>query len=335
MISQPQARELIRLATLAPSGHNTQPWKFSLDATIIRIYPDYSRRLPIVDPDNHALFISLGCALENLLIAAQHSGFNGEVEYFPDGEAQDCLLVHLHPNSHPADTALFHAIPKRQSTRCAYDSRAIPVTDLQELEKANTQDGIQLRLFTEADDIEQITDFVKQGNRHQFNNPAFVNELLSWIRFNQREITSHQDGLIAAALGFPSVSIPRWLGQTLMKVLATPEGEAKRCEKLIQSSSALMLFIAQKHDKKHWVNLGRSFQRVALTASSLTIKHAHINMPCEVLEVRRQFQNYLGLEAAQPLLLLRIGYAQAMPTSPRRPLEEVLIDESYSTTHTR
>lgn len=131
MISQPQARELIRLATLAPSGHNTQPWKFSLDATIIRIYPDYSRRLPIVDPDNHALFISLGCALENLLIAAQHSGFNGDVEYFPD---QDCLLVHLHPNSHPADTALFHAIPKRQSTRCAYDSREIPVTDLQEEE---------------------------------------------------------------------------------------------------------------------------------------------------------------------------------------------------------
>ncbi|MEQ9237026.1 hypothetical protein [Coleofasciculus sp. E2-BRE-01] len=89
-----------------------------------------------------------------------------------------------------------------------------------------------------------------------------------------------------------------------------------------------MLFIAQKHDKKHWVNLGQSFQRVALTASSFNIKHAHINMPCEVLEVRRQFQNYLGLEEAQPLLLLRIGYAQAMPTSPRRPLEEVLIDKS-------
>ena len=33
-------RELVRLATLAPSGHNTQPWKFKIAADNIRIYPE-------------------------------------------------------------------------------------------------------------------------------------------------------------------------------------------------------------------------------------------------------------------------------------------------------
>ncbi|MBD3386211.1 hypothetical protein GF407_14980 [candidate division KSB1 bacterium] len=60
--------EMIRFATMAPSGHNTQPWKFSLHENTITIFPDYKRRLAVVDPDDHALFISLGCALENLII---------------------------------------------------------------------------------------------------------------------------------------------------------------------------------------------------------------------------------------------------------------------------
>ena len=66
-----QFKEIIHYATLAPSGHNTQPWKFSIKDNSILIYPDYSRRLSVVDPDDHALFISLGCALENLVIAAE------------------------------------------------------------------------------------------------------------------------------------------------------------------------------------------------------------------------------------------------------------------------
>jgi hypothetical protein len=63
-----QMIEMVRSATLAANGHNTQPWKFAIRQDVIEIYPDYSRRLPVVDPDNRELWISLGCALENLLL---------------------------------------------------------------------------------------------------------------------------------------------------------------------------------------------------------------------------------------------------------------------------
>jgi nitroreductase len=88
-----QFKEIINFATLAPSGHNTQPWKFSIKNKSILIYPDYSRRLPVVDPDDHALFISLGCALENLIIAANHMGYGSKVEYFPPDEEKDCKSI--------------------------------------------------------------------------------------------------------------------------------------------------------------------------------------------------------------------------------------------------
>ena len=76
-----QMRELIRYATLAANGHNTQPWKFAIQADAIEIQPDYTRGLPIVDPNHRELWISLGCALENLLVAARSTGYGTEVTY--------------------------------------------------------------------------------------------------------------------------------------------------------------------------------------------------------------------------------------------------------------
>lgn len=81
-----QMIEFVRYATLALSGHNTQPWRFSLNGDSIRIFPDFTRRLPVVDPDNRELYISLGCALEKLVIAAKSAGYDSEIEYFPAGE---------------------------------------------------------------------------------------------------------------------------------------------------------------------------------------------------------------------------------------------------------
>ena len=63
-------RELVRYATLAPSSHNTQCWHFHLQDRALAITPDLSRRCAVVDPDDHHLYVSLGCATENLAHAA-------------------------------------------------------------------------------------------------------------------------------------------------------------------------------------------------------------------------------------------------------------------------
>jgi hypothetical protein len=65
----PETSDLIRYATLAANSHNTQPWRFKISDVGIEILPDMARQIAIVDPDNHHLFASLGCAAENLAIA--------------------------------------------------------------------------------------------------------------------------------------------------------------------------------------------------------------------------------------------------------------------------
>ena len=313
--------EIIHLATLAPSGHNTQPWEFSVNRDVITIAPDYSRRLPVVDPDDHALFISLGCALENLVIAAQQYGYSSDIKYSLENIKSEMIEVQLKKNNTLPDNVLFKAISQRQSTRRPFNGKPVPEKDLQTLNATSLQEGVIFKIFTKESEIKPFIEFVKEGNRLQFNNKRFVDELISWIRFSKVDAERLRDGLRSAVMGAPS--IPQWMGKIIIK-LSSPENEAKKCEKSIKSSSGLMLFIAKNDDRFSWINIGRSFERVVLRATLLNIKHAHLNMPCEEISVRKKLQKHLGLNNEQPLLLLRIGYADSMPKSFRRPVEDII-----------
>ncbi|MGL6044081.1 MAG: Acg family FMN-binding oxidoreductase, partial [Sandaracinobacteroides sp.] len=120
--SHPEARELIRYATLAPNGHNTQPWRFAAAPGEITLRPDLSRRTPVVDPDDHHIFVSLGCAAENLALAAIARGQRGEPIF--DNSGDGAISFGYQPvasRGSAQETTLFDAIARRQSTRADYD----------------------------------------------------------------------------------------------------------------------------------------------------------------------------------------------------------------------
>lgn len=318
-----QMKELVRYATLAPSGHNTQPWQFSIKENSIRIFPDSTRRLPVVDPDHRELYISLGCALENLVITARYAGYNSEVEYFPAGEPTECLLVNLKRVNATRDNILFKAIPERHTNRREYNGQQIPTADLKKLEAVPKEKGVNSLVLTEQKTIEQIIELVKEGNNIQMNDDAFMDELISWIRFSDAEAEKHRDGLTSRAMGRSPA--PGWIGRLFMRLFLNAKSQSKADEKNIRSASALMVIASERDDRKSWVDVGRSFERIALTLTALGIMNAHHNQPCEVPRLRTQLGRELGLGSSHPQLLLRIGYAEPLPHSPRRPVEEVLI----------
>ena len=98
---QPGMQDLVRYATLAPSGHNTQPWRFQLRTGQITILPDISRRTPIVDPDDHHLFVGLGCAAENLVLAAAARGLPGEASFSRDHGGSVMFNYAMAQQTHP------------------------------------------------------------------------------------------------------------------------------------------------------------------------------------------------------------------------------------------
>jgi hypothetical protein len=73
------------------------------------------------------------------------------------------------------------------------------------------------------------------------------------------------------------------------------------------------------------VKVGRSYQRFALQATVLGLKHAFLNQAVEVPEFRSQLATLLGIGENRPNLLVRFGYSAAMPRSMRRPLVDVMV----------
>lgn len=315
-----QMRELVRYATLAPSGHNTQPWLFAVQGDTIQISPDFSRRLPAVDPQDRELWISLGCALENLVIAAGAAGYEADVTYpMPD---TDRLTVCLSQSLAHGPASLFEAIPYRQNNRSLYDGRPVPPAEIKKIEAVTSGAGVSTLVFTDTARKEAIIEYIKAGDRRQFGDPAFIAELVSWIRFNKPEAMHSLDGLYTRCTGNPDV--PRWLGKRFLSA-ASAGSQADTSAQKARSSAGLIVIAAASDDKRHWVETGRLYERIALTLTASGLQVAFLNQPAEVPGLRSQLQGYLGLGTALPQLLLRFGFADALPHSLRRPVEAVLV----------
>lgn len=314
-----QMKEIIRYATLAPSGHNTQCWRFRIENRSLTILPDLSRRTPVVDPDDHHLFVSLGCAAENLVQAARAFGFIGDVEFTP--ATGGALKVTLQ-RSRAEESPLFKAIPHRQCTRTDFDGKPLSLEELHLLEAAGTGNGVAVILLTEREAMEKVLEYVLQGNTMQINNPDFVKELESWIRFSDGEAIRTGDGLAARTTGNPPT--PRWLGRLLFRAFFRVKPENDKNARQIRSSAGIAVFVSDGDDKKHWVEVGRCYERFALQATVLGIRNAFVNQPIEEPSLRPGFTKALGLGERRPDLVVRFGRGKEMPRSLRRSVESVL-----------
>lgn len=313
-------KEIVRYATMAPSGHNTQCWRFRLENRSIAILPDLSRRTPVVDPDDHHLYVSLGCAVENLVLAAKAFGFIGNAQFSPTSGGPITVALE---QSKSEESPLFKAIPHRQCTRTDYDGKPLAPEELRLLEAAGTGNGVAVILLTEREAIEKVLEYVVQGNTMQINNPAFVSELESWIRFSDGEAIRTCDGLSFRTTGSPPA--PRWLGRLLFRAFYRVKPENDKYARQIRSSAGIAVFVSDANDKVHWIEAGRCYERFALQAAVLGIRNSFVNQPVEESSLRPEFAKVLGLGDRRPDLVVRFGRGQEMPRSLRRPVESMLV----------
>lgn len=315
----PGIADIIRYATLAANGHNTQPWRFHVEENVIDILPDLSRATPAVDPDDHHLFVSLGCAAENLLIAATATGRPGQLETDAGGDRIRYSFSRAEARPHP----LLAAIPMRQSTRAAYDGRSVPGVDIEALRQSAEMPGVRLVLLTDRDRIDQVRDLVVAGNGAQMADATFMAELKRWLRFNPRSAMALGDGLFAAASGNPV--LPEFLGGLAFDAFFTAGAENDKYARQIDSSAGIAIFLAEREDKAHWIAVGRACQRFALAATAFGLKHAFVNQPVEVAQLRPELAALIGESGMRPDIVMRFGYGPTLPFSPRRPVNAVLV----------
>lgn len=313
------ARDLVAAATLAANSHNTQPWRFRLVEDCIAIRPDLTRRCPAVDPDDHHLFVSLGCAVENIVQAAVVAGMEAVPAFTRGGGGG--VDIALHPGV-PRASPLAEAIPLRQSTRAEFDGRPLTPGQLDLLTAAGQGYGVTSLMLTGRAAMETVLGAVIEGNTAQVNDPAFVAELRHWLRFSYSGALATRDGLFSGCTGNPVV--PGIIGRGMFELFYTADGENKKYVAQVRSSAGIAVIACEVAGPAGWVAAGRAFQRFALRATAMGLKLSLLNNPIEVAAIRPSFATAVGLGMRRPDMVVRFGYGPTLRRSLRRPVEQVL-----------
>ncbi|MDD1752646.1 MAG: hypothetical protein LUQ38_06090 [Methanotrichaceae archaeon] len=314
-----QLEFLLRYAILAPSGPNSQPWKFSINTSTISVYADLDRSLPFVDPSNRTLYISVGCAIANLLTAGEHFGFRYELDFFPRGQANNCVSkVKFKRSAEPVVDELFQQITKRFTVKDKYIEKNIDDRILQDLKDFIDVPEFYLHFMTDKASRSGISNLVTKAHRIQLANKNFRRNLSEWLRNNW---TTHPDGMPLYTFGIPdavSLGFP-----TAFRKFDLSKAVIYRDLGLIQGCSGLGILSSVKDDKLAWLRCGILLENLFLKATSYDVRLSFFSQPIGHTGLREDLISMIN--KGHPQLLFGLGYSDRKRHTPRRLVEDVLI----------
>lgn len=313
---------LIEYAIKAPSGHNAQPWRFVVRDGGVEIRPDFKRKLPVCDPYDRELYISIGCALQNLLLAAGEKGYSHLCKFCKDDEG--ALYVDLDlEKGEIVKSSLFKQVSKRQTNRSVYDGLVLPSNAIKMVQQLTLEEGVNIRFYQKGTkEFDVLAEFVAKGNEYQLSDKRYRRELISWMRVNDNEVQKNRDGLSYKCIKTPS--LPSSLGRLFLKMAINSDSQTKRDMRRISSSSHLVLFSIDRDTPERWISLGRSLQNFLLKITGYEISHSYFNQPCEIAQLAELVRVRLALSFEIPAIILRIGYGGDVPYSRRRDIMEMV-----------
>ena len=304
---------LLNYAVLAPSLHNTQPWNFTVRGNEIRVLANRNRHLPIADPDSRELYISVGCALENLLIAAKHFGLNASVTYFPDPKDEVWVAtITFKENgqtSSLADQELFHAISLRHTSRQTYANKPLNERDVERLRVCLQEASITLQLTDDYEVKQQVDALVISADITQFADPDYRDELNKWITQGE--------------FGY------RWLiarvGQLATTYLASHHKPTKPDADIVLNAPMLALLSTASDGRLAQVQSGQVFERIALHATTLNIGIQPLSQILQVSELKPELSKLFNGATAYPQMAFRLGYTDvAQDATARKQVDSVI-----------
>lgn len=315
------ARALISAAVLAPSHWNSQPWRFEVEGASIRLVADTQRSLPVTDPDQRSMMISLGAALENLLVAARAYGLRPTVTYFPNGGVGNVVAsVSWTDGDVPRDRALFAAIPERRTNRRDYDRRGIFLQNRAQL-TAQMPEGFRLHWLDDRGPIEKLGDLVHDAVRSRTLESRAQAEQFAWMRFGDDDARRRGDGVTVDSLEIGGAA--RWLAGRYFNPRSWflrfgAQSASRQARGALRSAGAVALLSTSGGGAAQWLRGGQAYERFALVATQLGIAHQPINAPIEIDRFRAETLRRFDASGAEPLMMIRLGHAKRPPAAVRR-----------------
>ena len=338
---------LVRAAILAASPHNTQPWIFKVSETRIELYADTTRNLGAFDPYLREMYIGLGCALENMALAAVANGYKANIALSDGklGPIQDnlepLLVAKIDLSSREKKTSsLYDAIPLRHTNRGAYDkTRPLPSDIFVDIERmSEDEDKIKVLLYTSAVDKEKYINAMIKSTEDIIADATMVHDSQKWFRLSWADVQKYRDGPTVDAFGVSP------LLSAAIKMLPPPSAETNHQQWLdvtrnvhLEKSQVFgLIMVRDLHDQVQNLRAGRLWQRLHLWATTKDVAMHPINQSIEMVDremsltkppqTAQVLADLTGDPAWKPTFSFRVGYPiRKALESPRRAVEDVVV----------
>ena len=314
-LGQDARTTLLTAAALAPSMHNTQPWRFEVGPTSVRVYRDLERWLRVGDPNKSALYMSLGAAVLNLRVAAAELGRLPHVAMLPDPNVPDLVARLELATGLGADAelaTLFPYLARRRTSRMPFSDRRIPDSVVRELTRAARCEGALLRLERDPGRVRRLLGLAAEGSTDELFDLEALVERAHWVGGDRAA-----DGVPAYALG--PVPVDR---SAVVRDLAVRQVDRERATARFERHPVLAVLSVRRDDKLGWLNAGQALQRVLLSAARSGLSASFMSQALSSGEHR-----WLVHEPSDgqmyPQMLMRLGYGRLPDPTPRRPLEDL------------
>ena len=314
-----QVRHVVQAATLAPSVHNTQPWRFDVREDGFDLLADTSRRLTVLDPNGRQLHLSCGAALVTARVAARALGLDADVQLLPDAARPELLarlVLRPGPPAGDAEIALALAVLKRHTVRGVFEPRPVPDALLSELRRAAEDEGALLRPVRDEEDLVALEVLLAGADAEEERDPAYRAEVAQWV---------HEP---AAGDGIPAEAAPSPAGRgtslRLRDFTLSGGGERGSGEAPPAEHPDVVVLTTTSDGPYGWLCAGQALGAVLLHAAAQGVQAQPLGQVTDLPGPRFRLGAALGL-VGTPQLVLRLGYARAQAATPRRDLDDVLV----------
>lgn len=321
---------LLGYAVLAPSYYNSQPWLFKIDGNKCKFYLNPKIKLKEGDSDERNLHISLGCAIENIVIASRYFGVLGKIETILENGKYTSTDISFDFKKLLSDSEnnlqldkeyekLVDYIPLRQNTKDAFKNISIPPDVISRLSMfAFLEDfsGLRIDFLTNKEQILSLGNIVASGVKQKFKNKLYRIELANWLRNN---FSSKKEGLLIQAQNLPSLL---WVAiYYLVPFLNVGSFFAKADLKSFKTAPAVCIIGGWeekvpvlsndtskplKSKPETWVNAGRLTQRLLLEFTARGYSASVFSSATESGELYKDIQKLVGM-TERPEIIFCVG----------------------------
>jgi nitroreductase len=338
---------LVRAAILAASPHNTQPWLFKITPASIELLIDTGRNVGALDPYLREEHIGIGCALENLMLAAAANGYQATATLYPGKLApipaqpgpQFLARVDLAAGSR-TESELYDAIPRRHTNRGAFlPQNPIPASFIDVLgHLSGDNPDVRIFLFTANADRKKIAEISSAANEEIYADPQVVRASQRWIRTRWSDVQKYRDGLTIDAFGLSPIAtdIAKMMSVGMLQRVASRSPKNAYSDLMMSAPLIGILAVHDRYDREDCLRAGRVWQRAHLMATANGVAARPCNEAVEMIDYEKAhgrqplraglLAEVMGDTEWQPTFVFYMGYP-TLParTSPRRPVEDAVV----------